>query len=440
MVKGIKYIVLKEKGCYYLNPIENVIQLLDDQKVEQALSELESIQQSASEDELFTIAAVYTQWGFLQEAEKLLSELHEKFPSETEVSVMLAEVYIELEKDEQALQLLEDIPSSDAMYPQVLLQLADVYQAQGLFEVAELKLLEAKKIAPEEIILDFALAEFYFSIGSYKQSIPYYESILIKEKEIAQVSIYERLAEAQASIGEYENAFQMYEHVESSDVDFLFKQGFAAYKSKRLEVAITIWEKIIDLDPHYAVVYYYIAKTYQELHMLPEAEEFVLQGLQYDEYNKELHYQTAVISNELQKLEQRNKHIQTAVELDHEYTEAVLFYLNLLNEEEDYEEIIAFTEQLEKENIVEPLYVLERARALIELEVYERANQDYEQIYIHFKNDPPFLKEYSMFLIEEGEIQRALEILEVYITLEPLDEEALEMLSRLKDDETDDFN
>ncbi len=416
-----------------MNPIEQAIQLLENQKVEEALSKLKKLQQTASTDELLTIAAVYSQWGFLQEAEPLLHKLHEQFPKETEVTVLLAEVYIELEQDEQALHLLEEVPSTDEAYPQVLLQLADVYQAQGLFEVAEMKLLEAKELVAGEIILDFALAEFYFSIGSYQQSIPFYESILKKEKEIAQVSIYERLAEAQASIGEYEEAFKMYEEVDSSDVDFLFKQGFAAYKSKRLEVSIHIWKKIIELDPHYAVVYYYIAKTYQELHMLREAEEYVLQGLEYDEYNKNLHYLAAIIFNEVQKFDQRNEHIQTAVELDHEYTEAVLFYLHLLEEDEDFEGIIEFVNQLEKENIEEPLYILERARAYIHLEDFHQARQDYDQVYVHFKNDSPFLKEYSFFLIEEGETHHALELLEHYLVLEPLDEEAADMIDRLKD-------
>lgn len=408
---------------------------MENQKVEQALQKLEEIGKTASPDELLTVATVYAQWGFLQQAEELLFQLHEQFPEETEVRVLLADVYIELEQDEKALKILEEIPSSDEVYPQVLVQLADVYQAQGLFEVAEMKLQEAKKLLPGEIILDFALGEFYFSIGSYKQAIPFYDSVLLKKKEIANVSIYERLAEAQASIGEYEKAFQMYEHVDSADADFLFKQGMATYKSKRLEVAISIWKKIIELDPHYAVVYTYIAKTYQELHMLEEAEEYALKGLQYDEYNKELHYLTSLIAHELGNIERRNEHIQTAVDIDHEYTDAVLFYLSLLHEEEDYEEIVRFTTVLNEQNIEEPLYILERARAYKELEEYDAALEDYEHVYDHFKNDPPFLKEFSFYLLEEAAQERALDLLKRYIQIEPLDEEAMNMISRMKDDQ-----
>lgn len=420
-----------------LNPIEKSIQLLEDQEVEKAMTLLEEQQQSASADELFTIATVYMQWGFLQEAEKVLQQLHEQFPAESEVSIMLADVYIELEQDEKALHLLEDIQHTDEAYGQVLLQLADIYQAQGLFEVAEMKLLEAKQFVSKEDmpVINFALGEFYFSIGSYKQSIPFYESILTTEQVIAHVSIYERLAEAHASIGEYEKAFHMYEHVESTDVDSLFKQGFTAYKSNRLEVAISIWERITELDPYYAVVYYYIAKTYLELRMLEEAKRYAEQGLHYDEYNKELHYLTSQIAHELHDIDLRNRHIQAAIDLDREYTEAVLFYMSLLKDEEDYEEIVHFTTEMEKQGIVEPLYIIERARAYEELEMFEQARTDFDQMYIHFKQDPEFLKEYSFFLIEEGAYDLAKEMLESLVSIDPLDEESIEMLHRLKENE-----
>lgn len=426
---------MKTERMFLLNPIEKAMQLLEKQEVDQALKILDKEKKTASADTQLTIATVYVQWGFLQEAEELLIRLHEQYPDETEIVLMLAEVSIEVEKDEQALHLLEDIPATDELYAQVLLQLADIYQAQGLFEVAEMKLTEAKEIAPKEIILDFALAEFYFSIGSYNNAISYYEAILLQEKEIAQVSIYERLAEANASIGAYEKAFQMYEHVDSFDVDFLFKQGFATYKSNRLEVAISIWKKIIEIDPHYSVVYSYIAKTYQELHRIEDARKYIEEGLQYDEYNKELHYIAARIADELGAIDQRNTHIQTAIELDPEYTEAVLFYLTLLKDEEDYEAIVEFTSTLEQQNIEEPLYTLERARAFIALEMYTEARKEYDNVAIHFKSDAPFLKEYSFFLIEEGEREQAKTMLEAYVALEPLDEESIEMLNRITEDE-----
>src|SRR5699024_11120149 len=109
----------------------------------------------------------YIQWGFLQEALGLLNELIDESPFDSELKLMASDIYIELEDDDTAFQLLEQINQDDPFYMQALLQAADLYQAQGLFEVAEQKLLEAKQLDPSEQIIDFGLGELYFSIGEY---------------------------------------------------------------------------------------------------------------------------------------------------------------------------------------------------------------------------------------------------------------------------------
>src|SRR5699024_6862897 len=118
--------------------------------------------------------------------------------------------YIEMEHDEAAIDLLDQIKEDDEAYVQALVQMADLYQAQGLFEVAEQKLLLAKQKEPNEIIIDFALGELLFSTGAYQKAIAYYERILVHEHEVANVSIYDRLAEAYAAIGEYEEALHIF--------------------------------------------------------------------------------------------------------------------------------------------------------------------------------------------------------------------------------------
>src|SRR5699024_11877433 len=75
------------------------------------------------------------------------------------------------------IELLTSISEDDPAYLQALLQLADLYQSEGLFEVAESKLLEAKNIQPDEPIIDFALGEFFFSTGEYQRAIIHYEKL-----------------------------------------------------------------------------------------------------------------------------------------------------------------------------------------------------------------------------------------------------------------------
>src|SRR5699024_1442284 len=125
----------------------------------------------------FMIAEVYYQWGYFEEASDVLEDLLLKYPNEGQLIVQLTEMYIELEQDERAIQLLNNVKEADEFYLESLLHLADLYQAQGLFEVSEQKLLQAKELAPDEIVIDFALGEFLFSIGQANRAIPFYEKV-----------------------------------------------------------------------------------------------------------------------------------------------------------------------------------------------------------------------------------------------------------------------
>src|SRR5699024_8383686 len=165
-----------------------------------------------------------------------------------DIKVNLADIYIELEDDENAIHLLNDIKEDDPAFIQSLLQLADLYQAQGLFEVAEQKLLTAKQLEPNEIIIDFALAELLFSTGKYQRAITYYEKIAKETNELANVSINDRLAEAYAATGAYETALQFFQDIDSEDIDALFKYGITAYHAGRNDIAIGTWKRVIEQD------------------------------------------------------------------------------------------------------------------------------------------------------------------------------------------------
>src|SRR5690625_2767932 len=127
------------------------------------------------DDKKYTIAELYLQWGLNEKAQSILQDLLHRYPEENDIKIMLADIYIGLEDDQSAINLLSEIDANDPSYLQALLQMADLYEAQGLFEVAELKLLEAKQINPNEPIIDFALGEFLFSIGEYNRATTYYE-------------------------------------------------------------------------------------------------------------------------------------------------------------------------------------------------------------------------------------------------------------------------
>src|SRR5690625_1048508 len=252
----------------------DAIQMFDEGKTIEAVELLKVLSEKASDDQKFAIAELYDEYGFMDEGIKLLEELLHKYPKEGQVLIKLAEMYIELEQDDLAIHLLNELSKEDDFYVQSLLHLADLYQSQGLFEVSEQKLLEAKNLKPDELIIDFALGELLFSIGKYNRAIPLYEKI-VQEKEINGVNIVDRLAECHASIGNYERALHLYNELQSENTDTLFKYGLIAKQLKRNDIAIQSWKKLRSIDPYYYTVYYELACLLRKEGLIKEAYETV---------------------------------------------------------------------------------------------------------------------------------------------------------------------
>jgi len=413
-----------------VNIIMEAVQLFEKNEPDRAIALINKHLPQASDEDKVSIVNIYVEWGFLDEAISILIALTNKYPHESELKVMLADLYIEINKDEEAMLLLNEITAEDDVYLQALVQLADLYQAQGLFEVAEQKLLTAKQIEPTEEIIDFALGELFFSTGDYMKATTYYEKV--KSPEIADVFISERLAECYATTGKYEKALNYYKTFQSDDPDILFKYGFTAAQTDRNDIAINTWEKVIEKDPYYHSVYFELAKIYEKEELIEEAYRTALKGLEVDEFNKKLYLLTGKLAHQLGEDEESNKCVSEAIALDPEYKEAILFKIELLKENEDQSTIIDFISYILSEGADDPLYNWELARAYNETESYNKALNHYNEAYNNLNNDSDFLKEYGYFLIEEGRTEEGIAIFEAYLKIVPGDFEVEEPIQRFK--------
>lgn len=415
-----------------METIMEAVQLMENKQSEKAIKLLESYLPKADEEERYTIAEIYIQWGFLQEASTILNELLQKYPNESELKIMLADIYIELEDDEPAINLLNEIGEEDPTYIQALIQLADLYQTQGLFEVAEQKLLDAKQVEPNEVIIDFALGELLFSIGEYRKAIIYYNKIIPKTKEVANISIIDRLAEAYAASGEYELALSYFQDVNNENPDTLFKYGITAYQAGRKDIAIKAWEHVIEMDTYYHTVYSQLAKVYDEEGRPEEAYTTAKAGIEVDEFNKELYFLAGVLAHQLNHAQESEKWVREAVALDPDYKEAVLFLIEIFKTRGELSAIIELITEIKKTGADDSLYEWEIAKAYNEIESYDNALKHYKEAYNSLNQDSDFMKEYGYFLTEEGRVEDAIPVFETYIAQQPLDDEVEAFLNRLK--------
>ncbi|EQB95447.1 hypothetical protein GA8_11440 [Geobacillus sp. A8] len=425
----------QERADETMTRVEQIIRLVENGNVDQALALVPKVKKYGSDEEKYALADCLYGWGMPEEAKELLEELADRYPDDGDIRLFLAEVYTELEAEEEALAILSEIDEDDPQFVRACLLAADLYEMQGLAEVSERKLRQAYEKAPDEPIVQFALAELYFSHGEYSKSVPLYEQVRKTNKEMAGVLITERIAEALSRSGEFEAALPYYEEAlnEKMDSRTLFAYGFTALQAGYTQTAIDKLSALKELDPDYTPLYLYLAKAYEQEGRLVQSYETALEGIGVDEWNKELRLYAGKLALKLNKPEEAEEHLKKALEIDGGYIEALTVLSALWLNEQRYEDVVALLEQAMADGEYDPQFEWDLGRAKHRLEMYDDALNHYSEAYNFFKHNVEFLEEYGYFLIEEGNRAAAKEIFQQIVRLDPTHTEAAEMLLELEE-------
>jgi tetratricopeptide (TPR) repeat protein len=419
-----------------MNKTEQYTLLMKQGKLKEAEKIFHAVLNKGSDEEIYALAEELTHLGFLEEALTLYQRLLDRYPDEGELLVAVAEVFIQLDREDEALSTLEKINAEDPFYAQALLLQADLYDSQGLFEVSIQKLLQAEKIAPDEPVIQFALAELYASIGKFAEAIYKYEQLLKDTKEIGHVNLHQRLADAYAAAGEFEKALHHYDHVleDKLDIDVLFGYGLTAYQAGLYEKAIEKLTEVKELDPDYHSLYLPLAKSYEHLEDLEKALQISTAGLKVNPYQRELHYFAGKISLKLGDESSAEKFFLDAIELDPSYIDALLTLNKLYLKQERYQEIIQLVEPLLAEGEEDPDLLWDYAVSCDKEEQYSEALNAYRSAYRYLKENSDFLQNYGFFLLEEGIFDEAIEVFNKLQNMDPMNAEYLDVLERLEAD------
>lgn len=415
--------------------VEKILALLENGQHKEALIEYNEVLKYGMPDEKFLLGEEMFQLGFLEEARELFENLLDQYPEEGELLVLLGEVLIDAGNEEEAILILERISADDPSYPQALLLLADLYQIQGLFEVSERKLTDAKKLLPDEIIIDFALGELYNEQGEVTKAIQAYERVLKEQTEVTGVNIYHRLADLLSASGDFEEALPYYEYAldDKLEINALFGYAFTALQGGYNRTAIEKFLELKELDPEYHSLYLPLAQAYEREEELQNSLETIKQGIKQDEFNKELYYFGGRIALKSGNEKEAEQLLREALALDPGFLDAAITLNKLFIQQEEYESVIDLIKSLEIQDDEEPRIIWDEAYALQKLEEYPLANEKYELAHTFFKDNEVFLTDYGYFLIEEGKTKRAGEIFKQLLKKDPTNEEYLDVLERLTD-------
>lgn len=411
------------------NYSEKMLAALHEEELAQAQLMLQEAIKNDDEDTLAELGEELLSLGFLEEAKAVFLHLLKKFPTAEGLYLPLAEIAIEDNQIDEAFAYLEKISKESDSYIQSLLVTADLYQVIGIPEVSEAKLKEAQQFLPDEPLITFALGELYFVNGQFNEAAEMYRLLLSEEIfMVSTVSIDDRLGTCYSMMGAFEEAIPFLEKIVASDPtdDRLFQLAFTYLQLHENQKAIVLLQQLRALNPHYQSLYASLGEALKEEEQLEEAQLVLAEGIQENPYQVELYQLAAEIAYRLHQVEKSEQLLLQALALGERTDDTRLTLSNLYLTEERFEEVLSVVQGMEEQG--HPYAEWNLAHAYNQLEQFDTARLHYQQAYQELGHEPEFLKEYGLFLREEGKLEQAEGLLSHYLQHEPGDTEIQSLL------------
>ncbi|MFC4617797.1 tetratricopeptide repeat protein [Camelliibacillus cellulosilyticus] len=415
-----------------MDDLSLAVQLVETGQYEAGLAKIKAILSEADDETAYQIATLYSEWGLAEEAFHILKNLHRSHPSDSNILLILAETAIDLDKEDDAIGWLAQIHRLDDNYLSAQVLLADLYQAQGLEEAAENRLLAARKMAPHEPVLAFALGEFYLSTGKPQQALSFYQEVLHAET-LSHENIHLKLAEALSMSGRFEEAMIHYRKGldREKTLDGLFGYAVTAIRIEKYQTAISALEELKALDPQYSTLYPLLAEAYLHEGANDEALEVLEAGMKIDDFNERLFLDAADVAVKNGDPAMAETYLERLLEKNPEQTEGLKKLVELKREREAYTDVIRL---LGEEAAIDPELRWYLAKAYQEEEELPQALEQYEASYAHYRKDPDFLADFGEALWQAGERDKASKILRESLNVDPENHQLREFVERIEQD------
>lgn len=410
------------------------LDLIEQGKIKEAKKKFDWALRKDDDDLLYSLAEELYSYGLTSWSKRTYEKLLKKYPDEDELRTSLAEIAIGEGNDDQVLAYLAAIKPDSTAYLQALMVAADLYQTQGMLDVSENKLLEAERLAPDEDVIKFALAELYFNSKEYRKAIPYYLGLIKKGiTNISQVNLVQRLGVSYAGAGKFEQALGYLEQVHEKDLvgDTLFQLAFTQLQLDRVDDAEKNFKKLIQQDSSYATAYPYLAQIQEDKGQLPEALRTYQQGIAEDEFSTFLYRKAADVALKLNKTDLAERYLQTALEQDSQNITLVVQLSNLMLELKQYDESLKLLNKYLKDDETDPQLYWNLGRTYAALDNTEKAKEYYDLAYYYLNGQAEFLRDAAYFYRNNGQRDLALKCCNKFLKQHPNDEEMVQLHDEL---------
>ena len=409
-----------------MNNSQQMLQALEEQDLTKAEHYFAKALENDPSDLLYELATYLEGIGFYPQAKEIYLKIVENFP---EVHLNLAAIVSEDGQIEEAFAYLEEIQADSDWYVSALALKADLYQMEGLTDVAREKLLEALTYS-EDPLLILGLAELDSELENYQEAIQGYAQLdnrIIYEQ--TGISTYQRIGFAYAQLGKFETATEFLEKALELEYDDLtaFELASLYFDREEYQKAVLYFKQIDTISPDFEGYEYGYSQALHKEHQVQEALRIAKQGLEKNPFETRLLLAASQFSYELHDASGAENYLLTAKE-DAEDTEEILLRLaTIYLEQERYEDILDLQSE-EPENLLTKWMI---ARSYQEMDDLDTAYELYQELAGDLKDNPEFLEHYIYLLRELGYFEEAKVHAQAYLKLVPDDVQMQELFERL---------
>ena len=409
-----------------MNNSQQMLQALEEQDLTKAEYYFVKALENDPSDLLYELATYLEGIGFYPQAKEIYLKIVEDFP---EVHLNLAAIASEDGQIEEAFAYLEEIQADSDWYVSALALKADLYQMEGLTDVAREKLLEALTYS-EDPLLILGLAELDSELENYQEAIQGYAQLDNRSiYEQTGISTYQRIGFTYAQLGKFETATEFLEKALELEYDDLtaFELASLYFDQEEYQKAVLYFKQIDTISPDFEGYEYGYSQALHKEHQAQEALRIAKQGLEKNPFETRLLLAASQFSYELHDASGAENYLLTAKE-DAEDTEEILLRLaTIYLEQERYEDILDLQSE-EPENFLTKWMI---ARSYQEMDDLDTAYELYQELAGDLKDNPEFLEHYIYLLRELGYFEEAKVNAQAYLKLVPDDVQMQELFERL---------
>ena len=399
-----------------MNNSQQMLEALEQQDLSRADSFFEKALEEDSDEILLELGSYLEGIGFYPQASQIYEKLSPKFP---EVNISLASIASEDGLIEEAFAYLDNISPKSDWYVSALVLKADLYQMEGLTDVAREKLLEARNYSDDPLLI-FGLAELDSELGNDLEAIKGYAQL--DNRSIYQqtgISTYQRIGISYARLGKFESAIEFLEKAIELEYDdqVAFELASLYFDKEEYQKAVLYFKQLDTISPDFEGYEYGYSLALHKEHRTEEALKIAQQGLSKNPFETRLLLHASQLSYELHQPEQAETYLLQAQENAEDQEEILLRLGTLYQEQERYEDIIAL-KTYEPENLLTKWMI---AKSYQELEELGSAEEIYQELAPDLKDNPEFLEQYIYLLRELGKIEEAKDFIQSYLQIVPDD-------------------